>query len=158
MFELPDVNSKAVPLVPSEVGSLPEVEVEEAEKREERGSVEGTEVAVKNASSETSERGRVRVLALGGGVTLTSFPRRGPLETVTGEPSPRTVPPTKLNPKPRPGFAFLARLTAEANSSSRSVKELVRRRELLRLGAMTRGSPGYTYDWLDTAASSIVRV
>lgn len=104
------------------------------------------EAAEKKASSERSESGLGFVFELGGGVTLTSPPSRGPLETVTGDPSPRIVPPTRLSPNPRPGLAFLALLTAVANSASRSVSELTRRNELLRLGAMTRGSPGYKYD------------
>ena len=86
--------------------------------------------------------GRDFIFELGGGVTLTSPPNRGPLETVTGDPSPRTVLPMSLNLNPRPGLAFLALLTALANSASKSASDLVRRNELLRLGAMTRGSPG----------------
>jgi len=116
------------------------------------------EAAEKKASSEKSESGLVFVFEVGGGVTLTSPPNRGPLETVTGDPSPKIVPPTRLNPNPSPGLALLALLTAVANSASRSVSELTRRNELLQLGAMTRGSPGYTYDWFETAASSVVRV
>lgn len=51
--------------------------------------------------------------------------------------------------------------TTEYESSTSSICkyidiELVRRNELLRLGAITRGSPGYTYVWLDTAPSSAV--
>lgn len=130
---------------PVVVRSRSDVDVLDIEKNEERGSLEVFDAAEKKASSETSERGRAFVFALGGGVTLTSLPSRGPLETVTGEPSPR-IPPTRLMANPRPGFAFLARLTADANSASKSVNELVRRNELLRLGAITRGSPGYTYD------------
>lgn len=108
-----------------------------------RGSLDDVlEPAEKKFSSDISDRGRALVLPLGGGVTRTSSPSLGPLDTVTGDPSPKMTPPTRLRPNPRPGFAFLARLTAEANSSSRSVRELVRRRELLRLGAMTCGSPG----------------
>lgn len=78
--------------------------------------------------------------ALGGGVTRTSPLSLDPLEIVTGEPSPIGTP-TRARPNPRPGLASLARRTAVVNSSSRSVKELVLLMELLRLGAMTRGSP-----------------
>ena len=77
----------------------------------------------------------------GGGVTRTSPESLEPLEMVTGDVSPvRAL--TKERPNPRPGFASLARRTAVWNSSSRSVIELVLLRELLRLGAMTRESPG----------------
>jgi hypothetical protein len=79
--------------------------------------------------------------ALGGGVTMISRRSVGPLDTVTGEPSP-TMAPTSPSPKPRPGRASLARRRADSNSSPRSVIDVVRRRELLRLGAITRGSPG----------------
>jgi hypothetical protein len=82
----------------------------------------------------------VRERSLGGGVKETGEPSRGPLEIVTGEASPIGTPAARLNPKPRPGFALRARLSAELNSSSRSVRELVRRRELIRLGGITRGS------------------
>lgn len=77
----------------------------------------------------------------GGGVTRTSTDSLEPLEMVTGDASPVRAP-TKERPNPRPGLASLARRTAVWNSSSRSVIELVLLRELLRLGAMTRGSPG----------------
>lgn len=83
-----------------------------------------------------------RDLDFGGGVRRTSSPSLGALDIVTGEPSPRTTPAARPNPKPSPGLAFRARLTAEANSASKSVSELVLRIELLLLGAMTRGSPG----------------
>lgn len=144
MFESPEVNSNAVLSVIRSVvvWSRPDVDVVVIETNEDRASLDVFDAAEKKASSETSERGRAFVFALGGGVTLTSLPSRGPLETVTGEPSPKIVPPTRLKPNPRPGLAFLARLTADANSASKSVNELVRRSELLRLGAITRGSPG----------------
>ena len=77
------------------------------------------EAAEKKASSERSESGLGFVFELGGGVTLTSPPSRGLLETVTGDPSPRIVPPTRLSPNPRLGLAFLALLTAVTNSASR---------------------------------------
>ena len=103
----------------------------------------------KNASSDTeaadSERtGRARDPparpALGGGVTIISRRSVGPLDTVTGEPSPMT--PASPSPKPNPGLASLARRKADSNSSPRSVIDVVRRSELLRLGAITRESPG----------------
>lgn len=99
--------------------------------------VDGT---VKKASSETEEpESEARPLpTLGGGDITTSLPSLGPLDTVTGELSPAT----RLRPNPRPGLASFRRLKAEANSSSRSVREAVRRIELLLLGAMTLGSPG----------------
>ena len=100
---------------------------------------------VKNVSSDTEVKvsglvDRAREpppRALGGGVTITSRRSVGPLETVTGDPSPM-----RARPKPNPGRASLARRKADSNSSPRSVMEVVRRRELLRLGAITRGSPG----------------
>ena len=58
------------------------------------------------------DSGRDFDFELGCGVTLTSPPSRGPLETVMGNPFRRTVPPTRLDPNPRPGLAFLALLTA----------------------------------------------
>ncbi len=70
-------------------------------------------------------------------------PSLGPLDTVTGEPSRDDTPAARLRPKPRPGRLSRARRSADSNSSSRSVMELVRRIEELRLGAITRGSPGY---------------
>jgi hypothetical protein len=79
--------------------------------------------------------------ALGGGVTMISRPSVGPLDTVTGEPSPMMAP-ASPRPKPNPGRASLARRRADSNSSPRSVMDVVRRSELLRLGAITRGSPG----------------
>jgi hypothetical protein len=79
--------------------------------------------------------------ALGGGVTMTSRPSVDPLDTVTGEPSPMMAP-ASPRPKPNPGRASLARRRADSNSSPRSVMDVVRRSELLRLGAITRGSPG----------------
>jgi hypothetical protein len=79
--------------------------------------------------------------ALGGGVTMISRPSVGPLDIVTGEPSPTMVP-ASPRPKPNPGRASLARRRADSNSSPRSVMDVVRRSELLRLGAITRGSPG----------------
>jgi len=79
--------------------------------------------------------------ALGGGVTIISRRSVGPLDTVTGEPPPTMVP-ASPRPKPNPGRASLARRRADSNSSPRSVIDVVRRSELLRLGAITRGSPG----------------
>lgn len=120
----------------------------------------------KNVSSDTetadSERtGRARGPptrpALGGGVTITSRPRVGPLDTVTGEPSPIMAPAASFRPKPNPGRASLARRRADSNSSPRSVMDVVRRNELLRLGAITRGSPGYMMVWLEIAPSSTAR-
>jgi len=95
----------------------------------------------KNASSDTAARTRDPRPALGGGggVTMTSRRSVGPLDTVTGEPS---ITPASPRPNPSPGLASLARLRADSNSSPRSVIDVVRRRELLRLGAITRGSPG----------------
>jgi hypothetical protein len=78
---------------------------------------------------------------LGGGVTQTFLLSLDPLEIVMGESSPIGTP-AKARPNPRPGRAFLARRTAVVNSSSKSVRELVLRIELLRLGVITRGSPG----------------
>jgi hypothetical protein len=78
---------------------------------------------------------------LGGGVTMISRPSVDPLDTVTGEPSPMMAP-ASPRPKPNPGRASLARRRADSNSSPRSVMDVVRRSELLRLGAITRGSPG----------------
>ena len=109
------------------------------------GSPEVRAPDVKNVSSDTEVRdsglaGRVREpppRAPGGGVTITSRRRVGPLDTVTGDPSPM-----RARPKPNPGRASLARRSADSNSSPRSVMEVVRRRELLRLGGITRGSPG----------------
>ena len=109
------------------------------------GSPEVRAPDVKNVSSESDANvsvfvGRARgppLRAPGGGVTITSRRSVGPLETVTGDPSP-----TRAKPKPNPGRASLARRSADSNSSPRSVMEVVRRRELLRLGAITRGSPG----------------
>jgi hypothetical protein len=70
--------------------------------------------------------------ALGGGVTMTSRPSVDPLDTVTGEPSP-TMALASPRPKPNPGRASLARRRADSNSSPRSVMDVVRRSELLRL-------------------------
>lgn len=81
------------------------------------------EPAEKNASSETDTSERARSLplpTLGGGVTITCLPRVGPLEMVTGDP-PRT-----RDGNPSPGLAPLARVRADANSSSRSVIEPLR--------------------------------
>ncbi len=94
--------------------------------------------------------------ALGGGVTMISRRSVDPLDTVTGEPSPMMAP-ASLRPKPNPGRASLARRRADSNSSPRSVTDVVRRSELLRLGAITRGSPGKTMVWLEIAASSAAR-
>ena len=68
---------------------------------------------------------------LGGGLTHTSLPSIAPLPTVTGP-----APPTPIPAPP------LVRFIAELNSSSKSVKLVVRLNELLRLGAITLGSPG----------------
>ena len=101
-------------------------------------------LAEKNASSDTSDVDPPLLLGkatLGGGVTNTSFPREDPLETVT----------------PDPGRA-LARLNADANASSKSVIDPDLRSELPRLGAITLGSPGYTYPWFEITVSSTVPV
>ena len=83
--------------------------------------------------------GRVLELPLGGGVKDTARPLCAPLEIVTGEPSP-TGSEARLKPKPRPPLEFRAILSAVLNPSSRSVMELVRLSELIRLGGITRGS------------------
>jgi len=95
------------------------------------------------ADSEPTARARDSParLTLGGGVTTISRPSVGPLDTVTGEPSPMMAP-ASPRPKPNPGRASLARRRADSNSSPRSVMDVVRRKELLRLGAITRRSPG----------------
>ena len=72
----------------------------------------------------------------GGGVKRTSPRKRGPLETVTGAPSP-TGRPTRPNPNPKPPLASRASRAADSISSPRSVSELVRRRERIRVGPMT---------------------
>ena len=84
--------------------------------------------------------------ALGGGVTMISRPSVDPLDTVTGEPSPMMAP-ASPRPKPNPGRASLARRRADSNSSPRSVMDVVRRSELLRLGTTTHGSPGCPRRW-----------
>ena len=76
---------------------------------------------------------------LGGGVRETSLPRLGPLDMVTGDPSP-TGKDARPIPKPRPPRELRAIQSAVLKPSSRSVIELVRLRELMRLGGMTRGS------------------
>jgi hypothetical protein len=120
--------------------------------------VKTSSVDVVTVAVEAGPRERARPLVLGGGVTKTSRRSVGPLETVTGEPSPpRGVAPTSDSPKPRPGRLSRARRTALVNSASRSVIEVVRRKELLRLGAITRGSPGYRYAWFATVLSSAAR-
>lgn len=85
----------------------------------------------------------LRVLELprdcGGGVKDTSRPSCGPLDIVTGEPSPKGIAARPI-PKPRPPLEFRAILSALLKPSSKSVIELVRRRELMRLGGITRGS------------------
>ena len=78
---------------------------------------------------------------LGGGVTMISRPSVDPLDTVTGEPSPMMAP-ASSRPKPNPGRTSLARRKADSNSSPRSVMDVVRCSELLRLGAITCGFPG----------------
>jgi hypothetical protein len=81
---------------------------------------------------------------LGGGVTNILDPRLDPLETVTGEPPlPTGTSLARPDPNPSPDLPALARPTADANSWSKSVSELIRLSELLRLGGMRRGSPGY---------------
>ncbi len=100
-------------------------------------------LAEKKGSSETAlEADELRTLdlSLGGGVSDMSLPIRGPLETVTGEPSPMGTFDTRLKPKPNPGRELRACRNAALNPSSRSVIELVRLRELMRLGGMTRES------------------
>ena len=85
--------------------------------------------------------------ALGGGLTNTSSVELGPLDTVTGFPGL----PTEL---------CAERDIALANSASRSASELVRRRELLRLGAITLlplRSNGYKIPVLEIAPSSDAR-
>ena len=122
----------------------------------------GVELALKNTSSETelavSEPRLLRSATLGGGDMYTFPLSRGPLDTVTGDPSPTAIPPARPRPKPNPGRLSRARRSADANSSSRSVRELVLRRELLRLGGITRGSPGYRYPCDEIAPSSVARV
>lgn len=123
--------------------------------------------AEKNASSESEVTPSPLLVldrslplpALGGGVTHTSTPSLVPLDIVTGPPSPNTPAPVRPSaplPNPRPPLAR-ARVIALANSSSKSVSDVVRLSELLLLGAITRGSPGYRYPWFDTAASSVAR-
>lgn len=117
-------------------------------------------LAEKKCSSETLlavSDPRVRDRSRGGGVSDTGEPRRGPLDIVTGAGSPMGTPAARLRPKPRPGRASRARRTADANSSSRSASELVRRRELIRLGGITRGSACGRYVWCEMALSSIAR-
>ena len=82
--------------------------------------------------------------ALGGGLTNTSSVELGPLETVTG----------------LPALAAELRDTALANSASRSASELVRRSELVLLGAITLlplRSNGYTIPASEIAPSSDAR-
>ena len=98
------------------------------------------ELDEKNASSDTAARTRDPRPALGGGVTMTSRRSVGPLDTVTGEPS--IMAPASPRPNPSPGCASLAHRRADSNSSLRSVIDVVQHRELLRLGAITRGSLG----------------
>ncbi len=134
----------------AELDSVPRVLRWVSDKKEDTewdvdGSSEVRAPDVKNASSDTEARdsglvGRAREpppRALGGGVTIISRRSVGPLDTVTGDPSPMSA-----RPKPNPGRASLARRSADSNSSPRSVMDVVRRRELLRLGGITRGSPG----------------
>jgi hypothetical protein len=87
---------------------------------------------------------------LKGGVLHVSRSKLDPPDDVFGD--------AAKTPTPRLDLLVLERLVADANSSSRSVRELVRLKELLRLGAITRGSPGYRYVWLETPASSVARV
>jgi hypothetical protein len=78
--------------------------------------------------------------ALGGDVTMISHPSVGPLDIVTGEPSPMMVP-ASPKPKPNPGHASLARHRADSidsNSSARLVMDVVRRSELLRVSCIQR--------------------
>lgn len=142
----PDVSSVGT----AELVSVPRVLRWVSDEKEDKDwDVDGSPVVrapdVKNASSDTETWdsgfvGRARETpprALGGGVMTTSRRSVGPLDTVTGDPSPM-----RARPKPNPGRASLARRSADSNSSPRSVMEVVRRRELLRLGGITRGSPG----------------
>ena len=98
----------------------------------------GTEKKFSSDVSEAVSVSRALDLALGGGVRLTGLPSLGPLEIVTGE-SPPVVFGVMPTPKPRLCRA-LARRTAELISSLKSVMELVRRRELILLGGIMRGS------------------
>lgn len=62
-------------------------------------------------------------------------PRRGGVSQISGP---------SREPSPTPSPCARVRLVADdENSSSRSVRDVVRLNELLRLGAITRGSPGY---------------
>lgn len=138
----PDVSSVGTTEPVSIPRALRTVSDEDEDMYNVEGSPEVRAPEVKNVSSDAdvSVVGRARELparAPGGGVTMTSRRSVGPLETVTGDPSPM-----RDKPKPNPGRASLARRSADSNSSPRSVIEDVRRRELLRLGAITRGSPG----------------
>jgi hypothetical protein len=158
VFDSPLVNSNAVPSVTSPVVVRPsplllvlELSAEKkSDSEREPGTLDVREPALKNSSSLTL-RARFLIFPVGGGVTRTSPPNLGPLLTVTGLPPPTpSIPPlselklslTKLKPKPRPGLAERARDTALANSSSRSVRDDVRRKDEDRDGAMTRGSEG----------------
>ena len=60
--------------------------------------------------------------------------------TVTGGPSMTT--PASPRPERNPGCASLNHRKADSNFSTRSTIDVVRRHELLRLGAVTHGSPG----------------
>lgn len=94
--------------------------------------------AASDKEVDVSEDSLVLELArlLGGGVKRTSPRKRGPLETVTGAPSPIGKP-TKPRPKPKPPLACLASRAADSMSSPRSVNELVRRRDRIRVGPIT---------------------
>lgn len=145
--DVPDVNSIAVSSVTKPVVVLVPVKVVKVYEGVVLVSPEVVlDPAEKNASSDADPR-PLDLPMLGGGLTQTSDPSRVPLDIVTGPPSPKTPP----NPRAR------ARFIAEVNSSSRSVSDVVRLREELRLGPITRGSPGYRYPSLETAPSSVAR-
>ena len=72
---------------------------------------------------------------------MMSHPSIGPLDTVTSVWL-HTFTYDGTKSKPNPGGLSLARCKADLNSSLRSVIDVVRRSELLRLGAITRMSPG----------------
>ena len=77
----------------------------------------------------------------GWAVTIILRPSVDLLDTVTGEPS-LMMETASPRSSPNPGRASLARRKADSNNSLRSAMDVVRRSELLRLGAITRGSPG----------------
>lgn len=100
--------------------------------------------AEKNASSLSPESRLAPPLITrrpGGGLSTTSRPSRGPLDIVTGPAAPSTGPISIPTIPSMPTPNARARLIAPANSSSRSVRLVVRRSDDERLGAITRGSP-----------------